>query len=102
MFIATLSIIAKTENNLSPGEWINELCISIQWNTIQQQKEELLIQKENRDNLQCIKLNERIKIPKATSCGGPEKRAKLYMDGEQISDCQGFDTGESPDYKRAA
>lgn len=46
------------------------------------------------DNLQCIKLNERIKIPKATSCKGPEK-AKLYMDGEQISDCQGFDTGES-------
>ena len=46
------------------------------------------------DNLQGTKLNERSKIPKATSCKGLEK-AKLHMDGEQMSDCQGFDTGES-------
>lgn len=46
------------------------------------------------DNLQGTKLNERSKIPKATSCKGLEK-AKLHMDGEQTSDCQGFDTGES-------
>lgn len=46
------------------------------------------------DNLQCIKLNETSKIPKATSCKDLEK-AKLHMDGEQISDCQGYDTRES-------
>ena len=46
------------------------------------------------DNLQCIKLNATSKIPKATSCKDLEK-AKLHMDGEQISDCQGYDTGES-------